>query len=53
MVDGDATYDAASVTRLVDRLIDDRLDMVVGCRRTRTRKRAPPTGAAISSAIAC
>lgn len=34
MVDGDATYDAASVTRLVDRLIDDRLDMVVGCRRT-------------------
>jgi glycosyltransferase involved in cell wall biosynthesis len=34
MVDGDATYDAPSVTRMVDRLIDDRLDMVVGCRRT-------------------
>jgi glycosyltransferase involved in cell wall biosynthesis len=34
LVDGDATYEAASVTLLVDRLIDDRLDMVVGCRRT-------------------
>jgi glycosyltransferase involved in cell wall biosynthesis len=34
MVDGDATYDAGSVTRLVDKLIDERLDMVVGCRVT-------------------
>ncbi|AZD04260.1 glycosyltransferase [Pseudomonas chlororaphis] len=34
MVDGDATYDAASVTRLVDKLIDEHLDMVVGCRET-------------------
>lgn len=34
MVDGDATYDAASVTRMVDKLIDERLDMVVGCRET-------------------
>ncbi|NTW52690.1 MAG: glycosyltransferase [Chlorobiaceae bacterium] len=34
MVDGDATYDASSVHRLVDKLIDDRLDMVVGCRET-------------------
>lgn len=34
MVDGDATYDASSVTRLVDKLIDERLDMVVGCRET-------------------
>lgn len=34
MVDGDATYDAASVHRLVDKLIDERLDMVVGCRQT-------------------
>jgi hypothetical protein len=32
MVDGDATYDAASVRRLVDKLLDERLDMVVGCR---------------------
>lgn len=34
MVDGDATYDAASVHRLVDKLLDDHLDMVVGCRET-------------------
>jgi glycosyltransferase involved in cell wall biosynthesis len=32
MVDGDATYDAPSVTRMVDKLIDEHLDMVVGCR---------------------
>jgi len=32
MVDGDATYDASSVHKLVDKLIDDQLDMVVGCR---------------------
>jgi glycosyltransferase involved in cell wall biosynthesis len=35
MVDGDATYDAPSVTRLVDKLIDEHLDMVVGCREAR------------------
>lgn len=34
MVDGDATYDAPSVQRLVDTLLDDHLDMVVGCRQT-------------------
>jgi glycosyltransferase involved in cell wall biosynthesis len=34
MVDGDATYDATAVTRLVDKLIDEKLDMVVGCRET-------------------
>jgi glycosyltransferase involved in cell wall biosynthesis len=34
MVDGDSTYDAASVTRLIDTLIDRRLDMVVGSRVT-------------------
>jgi glycosyltransferase involved in cell wall biosynthesis len=33
MVDGDATYEAAAVHKLVDKLIDDRLDMVVGCRK--------------------
>ena len=32
MVDGDATYDASAVRRLVDKLLDDHLDMVVGCR---------------------
>ncbi|MFN3656485.1 MAG: glycosyltransferase family 2 protein [Pseudolabrys sp.] len=32
LVDGDATYDAPSVPKLIARLIDDRLDMVVGSR---------------------
>lgn len=36
MVDGDATYDAGSVRRLVDKLLDEHLDMVVGCRQTNT-----------------
>lgn len=34
MVDGDATYDANAVTQLVDKLVDEHLDMVVGCRHT-------------------
>ena len=33
MVDGDATYDASAVRQLVDKLLDDHLDMVVGCRQ--------------------
>ena len=36
MVDGDATYEAAAVTKLIDRLIDERLDMVVGSRKVAT-----------------
>lgn len=32
MADGDATYDAASVPAMVQRLIDEQLDMVVGAR---------------------
>lgn len=32
LVDGDATYDAPSARRMIDRLLDDRLDMVVGLR---------------------
>lgn len=34
MADGDATYDAASAPLLVDRLLDEQLDMVVGARVT-------------------
>lgn len=34
MVDGDATYDAGAVRMLVDKLLDEHLDMVVGCRHT-------------------
>jgi len=32
MVDGDATYDAASAPAMIDLLLTDHLDMVVGCR---------------------
>jgi glycosyltransferase involved in cell wall biosynthesis len=32
LVDGDATYDAPSARRMIARLLDERLDMVVGCR---------------------
>jgi glycosyltransferase involved in cell wall biosynthesis len=34
MVDGDATYEAGAVRYLIDKLLDERLDMVVGCRKT-------------------
>src|SRR5450759_3883390 len=33
LVDGDATYDAESIHNLVDKLLDEHLDMVVGCRQ--------------------
>lgn len=32
LVDGDATYDAASGPRMVERLVEENLDMVVACR---------------------
>ncbi len=32
LVDGDATYDAASAPTMIRRLLDEQLDMVVGCR---------------------
>ena len=32
LVDGDATYDAASARRMIDKLLSDHLDMVVGLR---------------------
>jgi glycosyltransferase involved in cell wall biosynthesis len=34
MVDGDATYDAKAAPELVNKLMDEQLDMVVGCRET-------------------
>ena len=43
MVDGDATYDAASAPRLVQALLADRLDMVVG-RRVPTESAAYRSG---------
>jgi glycosyltransferase involved in cell wall biosynthesis len=33
LVDGDATYDAASAPAMIDRLLHEGLDMVVACRR--------------------
>jgi glycosyltransferase involved in cell wall biosynthesis len=32
LVDGDATYDAPSAPKMIEKLIDENLDMVVGCR---------------------
>lgn len=34
MVDGDATYDPLSIVSMIDQLIKEQLDMVVGCRHT-------------------
>ena len=34
MVDGDATYDPKSIKAMIDKLIDENLDMVVGCRES-------------------
>ncbi|WP_246604935.1 glycosyltransferase family 2 protein [Aquisediminimonas sediminicola] len=34
MADGDATYDAAAAPRLISRLLDEQLDMVVGARES-------------------
>ncbi|HEX8578156.1 MAG TPA: glycosyltransferase family 2 protein [Allosphingosinicella sp.] len=34
MADGDATYDAAAAPALVEKLLDERLDMVVGARKS-------------------
>jgi glycosyltransferase involved in cell wall biosynthesis len=38
LVDGDATYDAHSVGTMVNRLVEERLDMVVGARITKDEK---------------
>lgn len=38
LVDGDATYDAASAPKMIATLLDNRLDMVVGARVTREEK---------------
>jgi glycosyltransferase involved in cell wall biosynthesis len=38
MADGDATYDAAAAPALVQRLLDERLDMVVGARKSQVEE---------------
>jgi len=37
LVDGDATYDAPSAPRMIDRLLDEHLDMIVGLRVDQTQ----------------
>lgn len=37
MVDGDATYEVSAVRSLVDKLLDNHMDMVVGCRKTKDK----------------
>jgi hypothetical protein len=36
LVDGDETYEAAAAPRMIDMLLEQQLDMVVGCRDTET-----------------
>jgi glycosyltransferase involved in cell wall biosynthesis len=40
MADGDSTYDAAAAPELVRRLVEERLDMVVGARRSEVEEAA-------------
>ena len=51
LVDGDATYDAPSAPRMIARLLDERLDMVVGASASIARRR--PIAPAIAPATGC
>jgi glycosyltransferase involved in cell wall biosynthesis len=42
LVDGDATYDAPSAPRMIEMLVNDRLDMVVGLRADQVRSAYRP-----------
>ena len=44
LADGDATYDASAAPLMVRLLIEDRLDMIVGCRSSHTEQSAYRTG---------
>jgi glycosyltransferase involved in cell wall biosynthesis len=50
MVDGDDTYDASVASKLVDRLVADNLDMVVG-RRVETHQAAYRAGHRLGNAV--
>jgi len=50
LVDGDATYDAASAPRMIDALVSGHLDMVVGLR---VDQAVAAWRAATASAIGC
>ena len=51
LVDGDATYDAPSAPKMVDLLLRERLDMVVGTARRSAKW--PPIAPAIAPATGC
>jgi glycosyltransferase involved in cell wall biosynthesis len=44
MVDGDATYDATLAPALIQKLLDENLDMVVGTRQAKVKRKAYPNG---------
>ncbi|HEY4056468.1 MAG TPA: glycosyltransferase family 2 protein [Kofleriaceae bacterium] len=50
MVDGDDTYDASAAPKLVERLVEDNLDMVVG-RRVETHEAAYRAGHRLGNAV--
>jgi glycosyltransferase involved in cell wall biosynthesis len=50
LVDGDATYHAASAPAMIDKLITEQLDMVVGC-RVGSDSRAYPAGHRFGNAL--
>ena len=51
LVDGDATYDAPSARAMIERLLEERLDMVVARRASIARRR--PIAPATAPAIGC
>ena len=51
MADGDSTYDAAAAPALVARLLDERLDMVVGARRSEVEGEAYRRGHVLGNKV--
>jgi hypothetical protein len=51
MADGDATYDASAAPALIDRLVSEQLDMVVGARRSEVETEAYRRGHVLGNRI--
>jgi hypothetical protein len=51
MADGDGTYDAAAAPEMVQLMVDENLDMVVGCRRSAEGGRAYPRGHVVGNRV--
>jgi hypothetical protein len=51
MADGDGTYDAAAAPAMVQLLVNDNLDMVVGCRSVPEGSRAYPRGHVVGNRV--